>query len=49
MCNCNVDKFLIKELIEQDIRLKKNDHMFANKYLKYKQKYLNLKNTNKNI
>ena len=23
MCNCNVDKFLIKELIEQDIRLKK--------------------------
>jgi len=44
MCNCNVEKYLIKELIEQDNRLKNNEHMFANKYLKYKQKYLNLKN-----
>ena len=44
VCDCNVEKYLIKELIEQDNRLKKNEHMFANKYLKYKQKYLNLKN-----
>ena len=24
MCNCNVEKYLIKELIEQDNRLKNN-------------------------
>jgi hypothetical protein len=38
ICNCNLKKFLIKELIEED---NKKDKI---KYLKYKQKYINLKN-----
>ena len=67
MCNCNVEKFLIKELIEEEkakeliekeknvmttLQLQPSFNKFEqnqssdskNKYLKYKQKYINLKN-----
>ncbi len=42
MCNCNEEKFLIRELIEKESKL--SDSTFKSKYLKYKQKYTSLKN-----
>jgi hypothetical protein len=47
MCECNIEKFLIKELIEEDDNKAKElivEDKDKNKYLKYKQKYINLKN-----
>ena len=42
MCDCNEEKFLIRELIEKESKL--SESTFKSKYLKYKQKYITLKN-----
>ncbi len=48
ICSCNEDKFLIRQLIEEDNKSNATDD-YKKKYLKYKNKYLQLKKSIKQI